>query len=48
MNLIKSNTNSTTMKDFIVLMKIGMLEFFLNILGEGAYSEVYKVKRKTD
>ena len=26
------------MKDFIVLMKIG----------EGAYSEVYKVKRKTD
>ena len=36
------------MKDFIVLMKIGMLEFFLNILGEGAYSEVYKVKRKTD
>jgi NIMA (never in mitosis gene a)-related kinase len=34
----KKDVSYTTLKDFIILMKIG----------EGAYSEVYKVKRKTD
>lgn len=34
----KKDVSQTTLKDFIILMKIG----------EGAYSEVYKVKRKSD
>jgi NIMA (never in mitosis gene a)-related kinase len=35
-----------SLKDFQIQQKLGML--FLLILGEGAYSTVYKVKRITD
>ena len=44
----------TTMKDFLILSKIGKLEsdcfsFLIMIsAGDGAYSEVYKVKRNSD
>jgi len=51
----------TTMKDFIILSKIGKLPaptqtliktdllcIVFAISGDGAYSEVYKVKRNTD
>ena len=46
----------TTMKDFIILTKIGKsttttlinLTIFPRFSGDGAYSEVYKVKRNND
>lgn len=44
-----------SMRDFVILSKIGKFhtEFFLLIslnifIGDGAYSEVYKVKRLSD
>ena len=43
-----------SMRDFVILSKIGkfQLEFSKNntqyLLGDGAYSEVYKVKRLSD
>ena len=47
----------TTMKDFIILSKIGKSSIHCSFLlskqlncgvGDGAYSEVYKVKRNSD
>lgn len=39
-----------SMRDFVVLAKIGKLINFCAtmIIGDGAYSEVYKVKRLSD
>ena len=40
---------NTNMQDFTILSKIGKLLFLLiNLLGTGAFSEVFKVNRKSD
>ena len=41
-----------SLKDFQILTKLGMIftlfNVFTTLLGEGAYSSVYKVKRMSD
>lgn len=37
-----------SLKDFIILSKLGILFGSYHILGSGSFSEVFKVKRITD
>ena len=37
-----------SMKDFSILCKLGMIALLLTVVGEGAFSMVYKVKRNSD
>lgn len=40
---------TTTMQDFTVLSKLGtLIKNSLNLVGSGAFSDVFRVKRKTD